>query len=213
MCAGKMISSVLMVCLFSGLPAWADDLPIEPDLGLSTAWCEFSGPDPVVVINFPNGEGRRFDEARTSGGVVNGTIHLMLLDGMGVPINDYPREDIWLESVDGGAASCLQGSIADANTDVNGETSWVNPLMAGGYSEANTDVIINGSPLFSLGLNVHFNSPDINVDGVVNLTDVAMFSQDFFGWTYQFRSDFHYDGIVNLSDLAILGEGLGASCP
>jgi len=211
--SGKMISSVLMVWLLTGLPAWGDDVPIEPDLELSAAWCEFSGPDPVVVVNFPSGEGRRFDEARISGGVVNGTIHLMLLDGMGVPINDYPREDIWLISVDGGAASCIQGSLADANTDVNGETSWVNPLMAGGYSEANTSVIINGSPLISPGLNIHFNSPDINLDGVVNLTDVAMFSQDFFGWTYQFRSDFHFDGFLNLSDLAILGEGIGASCP
>jgi len=207
---GKMISTVLMVCLLTGLPAWADDLP---DLTQSAAWCEFNGPDPAVVVNFPNGEGRRFDEARISGGVVNGTIHLMLLDGMGAPIDDYPREDIWLESVDGGAVSCIQGSLADANTDVNGETSWVNPLMAGGYSEANTHVIINGSPLVSPGLNVHFNSPDINADGVVNLTDVTMFSQDIFGWTYQFRSDFHYDGIINLSDLSILGEGFGASCP
>ena len=209
----KIIPSVLMACLLTGLHAWADDLPIEPNLELSMAWCEFSGPDPVVVVNFPNGEGRRFDEARTTGGVFNGTIHLILLDGMGVPIHDYPREDMWLVSQDGGFASCLDGSIADANTDVNGETSWVNPLMAGGYSEADTHVIINGSPLVSPGLNVHFNSPDINADGVVNLTDVAIFSQDIFGWTYQFRSDFHYDGIVNLSDLTILAEGFGASCP
>jgi len=209
----KVAFPALLVCLLTGLPAWADDVPVEPDLDLSISWCEFSGPDPVVVVNFPNGEGRPFDEARIAGGVVNGTIHLILLDAMGIPIHDYSREDIWLESHDGGLVSCLPGSLADTNTDVNGETSWVNPLMAGGYSEANTSVIINGSPLISPGLNIHFNSPDINLDGVVNLTDVAMFSQDFFGWTYQFRSDFHFDGFLNLSDLAILGEGIGASCP
>ncbi|MDX2472329.1 MAG: hypothetical protein QNL91_01345 [Candidatus Krumholzibacteria bacterium] len=60
---------------------------------------------------------------------------------------------------------------------------------------------------------ISYNSPDINGDGVVNLTDVPLFAGDFHGGAYDFRSDFHYDGIVNLSDVVHMAQGLGSSCP
>jgi len=210
--SSKVVFPILLVCLLIGLSGWAGDSPILPDLDLSMAWCEYSGSDPVVVVNFPNGEGKRFDEARISGGAVNGTIHVILLDAVGRPFPDYPSEDLWLESNDSHLSLCPEGSSADAFTDVNGETTWVLPLRAGGYSEDYARVIVNGMHLSGPGLNVHFNSPDINGDLRVNLSDLPLFTHDYFG-EYLFRSDFHFDHIINLSDVTILVRGMNASCP
>ena len=206
----RLVLLALLACVLTGMPAWANT--VEPDVNLSIVWIDVQGPDILSIVNFPNGEGRRFDEARTVTGVVNGTIQLILMDSMSQPWPNYPREDLWLEFDDPHLALCPEGSLADANTNINGETSWVNPLRAGGQSEGYVRVIVNGTPIPAYFSIVYFNSPDINGDLQVNLSDVALFGQDYFGG-YQFRSDFHHDGVINLQDLAIMAEGLGASCP
>ena len=48
---------------------------------------------------------------------------------------------------------------------------------------------------------------DINNDGVVNLSDIGIFAQDYYG-VYNPRSDLNGDGIINLSDLGILAQCL-----
>jgi hypothetical protein len=58
---------------------------------------------------------------------------------------------------------------------------------------------------------LYVNSPDINGDLVVDLSDIALFSSDLNG-TYNYRSDFNYDGNVNLSDIGVLSAGMGATC-
>ena len=58
-----------------------------------------------------------------------------------------------------------------------------------------------------------FNSPDLNGDRMVNLSDVQIFASDFFGGVYMFRSDLYYDNMVNLSDIVQLSRGVGANCP
>jgi hypothetical protein len=62
-------------------------------------------------------------------------------------------------------------------------------------------------------LNVSFNSPDINGDLVVNLSDIAFFASDFFSPGYNYRSDFNYDQVINLQDVAMLAGAVGAFCP
>ena len=57
----------------------------------------------------------------------------------------------------------------------------------------------NGTPLL----------PD---DIVVNMVDVAMFTQVYFG-DYDYACDFIWDGVVNLADVAVMTQGLGAACP
>ena len=90
-------------------------------------------------------------------------------------------------------------------------TQWVNPLAAGGYSQAPVLVIVNGNSLpTTLGLN--FNSPDMDGNGVVNLVDVALFAGCYFSG-YCFAADLNGDGVVNLPDLAIFAEHIGATCP
>ena len=180
----------------------------------STAERAYPGPETVVVMVLPDGTGTPLTEARTLYQEVDATITINLLDCLGVPVPGYPSEDMWLESADGGLAMCVAGSITDANTDANGQAFWAQPLRAGGSSEALTIVIVNGAPLTTnAGLAISFNSPDINGDRVVNLTDVPSFATDFYGSAYMFRSDFHYDGTVNLSDVVLMAQGLGADCP
>lgn len=57
------------------------------------------------------------------------------------------------------------------------------------------------------------NSPDINGDLVVNLTDTILFAADAqAGAPYNYRSDFDWSGIVNLSDTAVFTSAIGATC-
>lgn len=185
-----------------------------PDFWLSSYWCEYPGTETVGLYVVPDGSGSTFYEARLpDGSQVDARIHVTLVDGAGVPIQFYPYEDIWLDSQDTHLALCAGGSTADGNTDFFGHTSWFNPVQAGGYSQDPTQVIVNGMALICCaGVNLHFNSPDLNGDLSVNLADVGLFAGDFYG-VYRFRSDLAYDGTINLSDVSRLALAVGRSCP
>lgn len=176
----------------------------------------YPGSDFLTLLVRPDGEGNSLDEARQyNGDVQDATITLNLMDANYDPVPNYPREDMWLESEDNGLVRCLGGTIADADTDQLGMTQWQNPLRGGGYSEARTVVKVNGiEPELSNGVNLNFNSPDINGDLIVNLLDVALFAQDFFAYPdFSFRSDLYRDGQINLQDMAIFMQAIGAICP
>lgn len=199
--------------LFIVVPGLAD-VPTIPDLSHSFATIAYNGPGTPTLLVVPDGNGNPFTEARIEDGtVVDATITLTILDPMDVPIAHYPFEDCWLESMDGGLVPCIGGTTADYNTDFNGMTEWVNPPYAAGYSEAPVLVLINGDALdTNPGLPLNFNSPDINGDGIVNLTDVAILSDAYFSG-YQFRCDLNGDGLLNLSDVPIFATHFTAQCP
>lgn len=201
---------VFMIALLVGAASFAT--AGVPDLGLSSAATAYTGGTAAVMFNIPNGGGSAFTAARDLGGAVDATVTVTLIDGLGAPIANFPAEDVWLESVDGGLAFCTGGSTADLNTDVAGQTQWVTPLAAGGQSQALTAVVISGAALTSGNLPINHNSADISGDGTVNLTDVPLFVGDFYG-AYDFRSDFSFDGVINLSDVVKIGTAIGASCP
>ncbi len=70
------------------------------------------------------------------------------------------------------------------------------------------------APACSCGpLPILFNSPDLNGDRRVDLADITLFAQDYFAGVGAFRSDLHWDGVVDLSDLAVFSRHLGADCP
>lgn len=190
----------------------------EPDLLLSTASMEYSGSEPAVMFNVPSGSGSAFTEARVLEGQVDATITLCLVDGAGVPISDYPAEDLCLFCLDWGyppspLPTCSNGAIADSPTDALGMTTWVNPLRSGGYGNRGTKVLVGGNPLLSGDLNLYHNSPDIDGDLVVNLNDVAMFTVAYFSqYGFDFVIDFHYDGVINLLDVALMAQSIGAYC-
>jgi len=187
-----------------------------PNVPCDESWAEFAftGPEPVSLLVIPDGSGDVFTNASIVGARVDATILLHVRDCGYMPIENYPREDLWLESADNGLAMCYDGTIADANTDHNGDTTWTQPLFAGGQSEALCLVIVNGAAVTNTaGFNLHFNSPDIDGNRVVNLTDIPLFAQDFHGGQYRYRSDIYYDGVINLSDVVIMGQARGRGCP
>lgn len=184
-----------------------------PDLVLSEAVCAYSGQGNPALLVLPDESGPAFTAARDQeGNLVDATITLFLRDSQNVPFILFPREDMWLESVDEGLVSCTWGLMADENTDHDGMTWWILPPAAGGFSEGNVQVWVNGAPLASPGINLRFNSPDINGDLLVNLQDVAIFASDYFV-NYHFRSDFYHDGVIDLRDLTILAQKMLAGCP
>ncbi len=209
----RKLMGVFMVALIIGAASFA--VAGVPDLGLSTATRAYTGTEVLSLFNLPSGGGAAFTEANLpGGGIADATITVTLHDGLDAPIANYPFEDITLSCDDGTHAMvpCLGGVTADGNTDALGVTQFQTPLAAGGYADANTDVMIAGAALTSGSVALRMNSADISADGIVNLTDVGMFSSIFYG-AYDYAADFTNDGVVNLSDVGRLASGVGGSCP
>lgn len=186
-----------------------------PDLQTTTAGLVYQGTETLSLFNLPNGAGRSFDTAflPAGGGQADATIELTLRDAFGVPIANFPAEDMWIASQDNGMVPCGGTAGADFNTNAQGQTVWAAPLFAGGNSQALTIVYINGDALTSNGgLALSFNSADISGDGAVNLTDAGFFS-GYLGGAYNYNGDFNNDGVVNVSDAGFMATSLGASCP
>lgn len=206
----RFLLGIMVVSLAS--LAWAG----VPDLVVSTATSP-AHPAGASVWALPNGLGVGFDEAFASGGAaVDATITLTLIDTNGDPIFLYPFEDLWLETSGGGLNYCPGGTVADASTDVNGQTTWTNPVLGGGYSLGETtQVYVAGSPLAGGGLNITFNSADLNGDLTVNLSDISGFTQ-VLGGNYtnypKYAGDFNNDNVINLSDIVRMTAGIGTHC-
>jgi len=205
---------VFMVALIVGAASFAT--AGVPDLGLSTASMATVG-STLSLFNLPSGGGNAFTAAYIvgGGGQLDATITVTLNDGLGAPIANYPFQDITLACDDGlgqAMVPCLGGASADGNTDALGQTTFQNPLAAGGWAVATTDVMIAGAALTSGGVALQMNSADINGSGIVDLSDVAMFSSIFYG-AYSYGADFNADGAITLSDVALLASGVGGACP
>jgi hypothetical protein len=133
--------------------AWAG----VPDLNLSTAQIS-----PAVagssVFSIPNGNGSGFDEVFLFFGlVVDATITVQLIDTNTDPIFLYPFEDLWLETSLGNLSFCSGGTVADASTDENGETTFSNPIAGGSYTDPASEttlVIVAGVPIAGGGVDV-----------------------------------------------------------
>lgn len=176
-----------------------------------------SAPAEVSVFTVPDGSGRPLTQAMLLGGeAVDATI-VVHLYAYNVPIAGFPREDIWLVTDQGGLTACPGGTIADHATDSNGRTTFTQALRAGGASQTQlgerTLVELAGYAFSNEVLPpMRFNSPDINRDRQVNLTDIVLFANDYSG-AYQYRSDFAWDGVLNLSDIVLMAQSIGRTCP
>lgn len=180
-----------------------------PDLTNSSATTAAGTQVSVYCSTIP-GVGATLLAARTIAGVgLNATITLTLKDGNGDPIVGYPREDLWLATSLGGLTVCTP-SIAFANTNVLGVTTFVDAVLARGKSSRllgeKTQVMIAGAPLTGSQLDILFNSADINNDNVVNLVDFAQFVAAYklvpIGGD-NYYANFQYGPSVDLVDLAM----------
>ena len=119
-----LMLTALLAVVFA-VPSAADQEWL-PDLALSIAWRNYDGPEILTLLITPAGTGQFFTQARLPDGTVaDGTINLLLLDQVGVPINGYPLEDIWLQDPTSPLNFCGIFELwPDRDTDQNGETYW-----------------------------------------------------------------------------------------
>ena len=206
--------TLLVLCFTGVVPATSASPKSVPDFQIViTTPTQY----PVSIFCLPNGGGSTLATAQTIGhGVVDAIITMQLLDS-GNPVANFPHEDMWLDSVLGGLAICLGGTVADGSTDAQGHTSWQSPLQVGGTVDPGAGdflmVYVNGSSFPSPELaEYRINSADINGDRNVNLSDIPIFASDFHG-SYDYRSDFQWDNVINLSDVVKMAQSLGADCP
>jgi hypothetical protein len=170
----------------------------------------------VSVYTIPDRSGDPLNNCYLYGGArTDATITLEVTDESGNPISGVPAEDMWMETTLGGLHLCTNGSIADDATNAAGLTTFSQAVAGGYHTDPNngerTRIYINGH-VTPQQFNVQFNSPDIDGNLVVNLSDVPPFAQDYFN-PYNYRSDFHWNGVINLADVALLANGIGATCP
>ncbi|MDX2472601.1 MAG: hypothetical protein QNL91_02740 [Candidatus Krumholzibacteria bacterium] len=184
--------------------------------------------EPIHIMITPGDGGDPLNDADFFGGApVDATIRVQLWASGGSledpqppqSIANFPSEDLWLEAP--GVAMCMGGATADANTDADGWFTFSGRLNGGGWTDANLgapglQVIVSGMPLddqtASIRPHILVNSPDLDGDGRVSITDIPPFADDFYG-AYAFRSDFLWDGVINLSDVTRFAASLGESCP
>ena len=205
-----MARKILAVLAVSSMALASASYALIPDLTLSTATT--GATETVSVLSTPDGSGDPLSNVYVfGGGRTDGTVTLTLVDAASTPIFNYAFEDLWIESDTPDIALCPGGSVADANTDVNGQTTFSNSLLSGGNG-VGLVVMVAGEPLLQAPLNYLFNSPDMNLDLVVNLTDIVLFAQVYFGG-YDHSADYYYDGVINLSDIVLLAQGSGDACP
>lgn len=217
-----ILRTALLAATLAAVPALA--LDGVPSLIYSTATMPGATGEIPTLMVVPDGSGPDFTMAvDPQGNVVDATIEVFLCDGLVMPIYDYPKEDIWgeVEAMTGVLTACTprdDGRVfsvirLDDNTDRQGIAHFSLPQYAGGYAEGLVHVAICGTRLESnTGIPLRFNSPDINGDQRVNLSDVVILARDYHG-EYHFRSDLAFDGVINLSDVARFAVHLGASCP
>lgn len=186
---------------------------------------ELSGPaQTACILVVPGGAGNPLASARTPAGVpIDATIDATLVDSSWIPVANFSRADVWIE-FPGGAGTLdrcgpnrVRAFPVDANTTWLGETLVAGPLAAGGWCEGPAVFKVNDNPAETPAhdiwplLLLQVNSPDIDGDRVVNLTDIGIFAGDYFG-PFHMRSDLHRDGVLNLSDIGVMAEHLGADC-
>jgi hypothetical protein len=215
----------LMVCLIS-LSFATMGFAGVPDRAASTAVT--AAPGLVSVFTNVDGQGNPISSAKPAvGPAIDATITLTLLDTFGNPIFQYPFEDMWLETDDGGLLLCNGGSTADGSTDVNGETTFSGALFAGGGSyydktipsNEQTIVIVDGDPLTSAGsaLDIIFNTADLSRDLIVGVQDTALFKPRYINGTtmglYDYSVDFYFDEQITLSDLVLYAGVSNTTCP
>jgi len=167
----------------------------------------------VSVMICPACDGYAFSAAQTFGGApMDATIEVYIRNNAGVGLEGISASDIWLEET-GISFCSPDGNIADFNTIAGGYTEFALPACGGGCSENLTlGGYLAGTPFNQNPLPyIRFNSPDTNGDLVVDLIDLSAFAVAYFiPATYCF--DYNWDGVMNLLDLAVFSQHYTHAC-
>ena len=204
-------------------PALAQGFPVAQNC---SAVLNTPGPLSVSMFLIPDGSGTPLANCYAFGGTfTSAVINVTLIDAAGLPAVGVPATNVRLEEMNSNVFWCSNAwypppvhapNLADMASNAAGQTQFTLSYHGGGWIHGSTFVwVLEASGAWMqipTPVNVSYNSPDINGDLVVNLSDVSFFAMDFFAG-YMYRSDFNYDGIINLTDLVMLAPNLGVSCP
>jgi hypothetical protein len=198
----------------------------QPVIDADNSFAFSASQTPASVFTMPGGGGQSLSSCYGPVGMDgnNATIIVQLRDADNLPIPYYPKELIWLETSNGGLV-CCPGKVPVADHGaVAGMTQFSRAYYGSGASIFPDDKCIvmtdqckvngtapGGYPEHS-NMDIYFNSPDINKDKVVNLSDLIDLAWDYYQGV-GYRSDFHWDGNVNLSDLVKFAQSWMDSCP
>jgi hypothetical protein len=168
-------------------------------------------------------------------------VDLRDMNGAQVSPANVTKQDVWLQTSLGGLVACPNssnpGTFASINigsyqdTPIGTPSNFVwstlfnGPLHAGGHTLPGVEVVevfantTSGMKALQWqvdtthfdGSSLSFNSPDYDGNGLW-LRFAQYFAEDFFGGTYQFRSDMFHDGVINLTDVVPFAEGIGSKC-
>ncbi|MCP4573454.1 MAG: hypothetical protein GY838_13945 [bacterium] len=178
-----------------------------PDVAIPATWAS--------LYALPDGSGPGLDQAfmlHGYGSLVDATVYVTVIHPYSGVLIGYPAEDMWLEGAAGGLVPCSGHIIADSPSDAEGRTSFSHAPAVGGWTEEGLLLMFNGDAWIGPVLPIRINSPDINADGLVNLSDSGFFATDLFIGPYDYRSDFNGDGSINLSDAGIIMGATGRNC-
>lgn len=201
----RLFSLVLAAGLILGLNSFA--MAGVPDAGMSSV---VTAGGSVTITPAGNGQSLL---SRGAG------MDVTVKDANGLAIPGYPFQDIWTDDNGSGDINlCQGGSTADADTDASGFTTITGLISGGGYTQAGMSVYVSGVALTlnddgtgGTSISLDVNSPDINGDRTVDLSDIALFSGDLVA--YDFRSDYNHDSTVDLSDIALFSGWISEVCP
>jgi C1A family cysteine protease len=166
---------------------------VDPDLSYVT----LTGESAAGMTTCPAGDGSAYQYAKVT-----------VLDGSGAPMQGIDAGQIGLTMTPAGGALfygsfSVTATAVDTQTDANGEIRFELVGDTSVSGDVNVEASVAGTPLNDLDV-LPAISYDVNVDGIVDLTDFVEFADDYNGTVA--RSDFNWDGIVDLTDFVAYAE-------
>ncbi|UCH84480.1 MAG: hypothetical protein JSW50_01960 [Candidatus Latescibacterota bacterium] len=188
--------AIFLAVALAWVPAPAQIVDLCGSTAMSAGGC---------LVTCPEGDGYRLSD-------IGATIQVTVVY-QGEPVPNIPATDFWLIECDpvdelilcGGS----QSASADGPTDAAGQTTISGTIAAGGCAES-LALIVQGVLIYDpstncetiLCLPIKARSPDLNLDLVVNLSDLALFAVPFSSGVYDACADFNCDQKVGLQDLS-----------